>query len=97
MYLAVLDDDNIVKGIKQTKNKIDDSRHVEIDSYDVDLLFRKYDDGDFSDEKHEPETDDNEDESITKKELKEMIEEKDLNQSEAIASIYERLESGGDD
>lgn len=53
-FLAELNDVNICISIKATKDIIDNKKHVIIESMNNDLLWRKYEDGKWSDEKHLP-------------------------------------------
>jgi len=54
MFLAALNDDHICIGVKQTKDMIDDSKHVVIDSLDSYYLYRKYENGKWSEDKFLP-------------------------------------------
>ena len=54
VILAELNENNIVIGLKMVKSMIDDQKHVEIDSMNDDLLFRKYENGQWSEEKFLP-------------------------------------------
>lgn len=52
MRLAVLNDDNICTGYKNVMKMINDGKHIEIDNEDY--LFRKYENGRWSEEKFYP-------------------------------------------
>ncbi|GAB4073241.1 hypothetical protein GCM10028778_08000 [Barrientosiimonas marina] len=67
MFLAVLSDENVCEGVKQTKDFIDDGYHVEIDEMDDDLIGRKYKDGRWSDEKVEDDTEEDDEPSLEDK------------------------------
>lgn len=95
VYQAVLNDDNVCVGLKQTKEKIDDDYHIEIDSMDNDYMWRKYDDGEWSDDKHKPESD-NDTEELTLDDLKKQADDADIDQSEAILELYEMLKKDDD-
>ncbi|MYX18869.1 hypothetical protein GTY77_02085 [Streptomyces sp. SID8380] len=55
VFLAQLNDNNICYGIMQTDSYINDGRHVEIDRLDFDYYgYRKYENGQWSEEKYVP-------------------------------------------
>lgn len=52
---ALLNENNICIGVQQTTSVIDDGKHVEIESFDAEYyLYRKYENGQWSDEKYVP-------------------------------------------
>ncbi|GIO63586.1 hypothetical protein [Paenibacillus cineris] len=54
--LALLNDNNICIGVQQALGMIDDGKHVEIDTNDFDYyVYRKYENGQWSEEKYVPE------------------------------------------
>lgn len=53
--LAELNENNICKGVKQVLEMINDGHHVEIENYDFDYyVYRKYENGQWSEEKFLP-------------------------------------------
>lgn len=53
--LAELNENNVCIGVKQTKNLINDGKHVEIESMDYEYYsYRKYENETWSDEKFMP-------------------------------------------
>lgn len=54
MYLAEINEENICIGVKQVNDYINDGKHIKIDGLDRDYLWRKYEDGDWSEEKYFP-------------------------------------------
>ena len=92
VYLAVLNDENVCIGIKQTKDMIDDGRHVEIPSYDSDYLYKKYENGQWSQEKYPPsetETVETIEEKLGR--LERDFQESKLVQYDALATIFEEI------
>lgn len=55
IYQAVLNDNNVCVGVKQTKGTIDDGKHVVIEDLDSDYIWRKYENEKWSEEKYMPE------------------------------------------
>lgn len=56
-HLAELNQNKICIGTKTVKNFIDDGNHVEISEPNFDhYVWRKYENGEWSEEKYEPET-----------------------------------------
>ena len=57
IHLAELNQNNICIGVKTTKSYINDGKHVEIPEPNFDYyVWRKYENGQWSTEKYEPET-----------------------------------------
>jgi len=57
IHLAELNQNNICIGVKTTKSHINDGKHVEIPEPNFDYyVWRKYENGQWSTEKYEPET-----------------------------------------
>ena len=57
IHLAELNQSNICIGVKTTKSYINDGKHVEIPEPNFDYyVWRKYENGQWSTEKYEPET-----------------------------------------
>jgi hypothetical protein len=55
--LALINENNICIGVQQALSMIDDGRHVEIENYDFDYyVYRKYENGQWSEEKFLPES-----------------------------------------
>ena len=55
IYLAELNENNICIGVKTVKSFIDDGKHVEIPASDFDYYsYRKYENGQWSEEKFMP-------------------------------------------
>lgn len=55
VILAELNENNVCIGVKQTLDMINDGRHVPIDNYDFEYyVYRKYEDGQWSQEKYVP-------------------------------------------
>lgn len=53
---ALLNENNVCVGVQQTTSVIDDGKHVEIESFDAEYyLYRKYENGQWSEEKFLPE------------------------------------------
>lgn len=90
VYQAVLNEDNICVGLKKTKKKIEDGYHVEIENMDSDYIWRKYEDGEWTEEKYKPEQEDND--GITLDDLQKQAESSDLDQVEMLAEVYEKVE-----
>ena len=49
--MVELNENNIAIGLKMVKSEINDHRHVRVDEMDEDILWRKYENGQWSDEK----------------------------------------------
>jgi len=57
IHLAELNENNICIGVKTVLHMIDDGKHVEIPEPNFDYyVWRKYEDGEWSTEKYEPES-----------------------------------------
>lgn len=54
MFLAVLNENNICEAIKMVKIFIDDEKHIEISNMSEDYLYRKYENGVWSEQKFIP-------------------------------------------
>lgn len=54
MHYAEINNDGICISIKTVKNTINDANHIEIESLDFDLLYKKYENGQWSVEKYLP-------------------------------------------
>lgn len=54
MIYVQLDENDIVIGISALSGNVDDSKLVNVEKFDTDYLYRKYENGQFSDEKFEP-------------------------------------------
>lgn len=56
IILAEIDKDNICIGLKRTKEIIEDETHIEIDEYDISILGKRYENGEWKKvEQTEPE------------------------------------------
>jgi len=56
MYYAQINENNICVAISQVAGELNDSKHVPVEGLNEDLLWRKYDNGQWSTEKHIPGT-----------------------------------------
>jgi len=55
-FYAQLDENNICIGISQLSGQVEASNMVPIDNLDIDKIWRKYENGQWSVEKYEPQT-----------------------------------------
>lgn len=55
-FYAQLDENNICIGISQLSGQVEASNMVPIDNLDIDKIWRKYENGQWSAEKYEPQT-----------------------------------------
>ena len=53
-HYAQLNENNICIGISMLSGQVDNPMLIPIDKYDNDYLFRRYEDGQWSEEKYEP-------------------------------------------
>lgn len=53
-YYAQLNENNICIGISMVKNEVNNSNMIEIENYNEDYLFKKYENGQWSAEKYIP-------------------------------------------
>lgn len=88
MFYAQLNENAVVIGITQTSKEIKSANMIEISNYDTDLLGRKYENGEYSEIKYDPET------SVPADELEELKQE---NQElrELLADLTELVLMGG--
>ena len=54
-FYAQLNDENLVVGISQLAGEVENEKLIPIPEFNEDLLFRKYENGNFSEEKYYPE------------------------------------------
>lgn len=86
VYLAQLNENDVCIGIKQTIEMINDGKHVVIDSYNDDYMYRKYENGQWSTEKYIPDSN-----QIKLTEFEEMKQRQELLQE----ALDELLLNGG--
>ena len=55
-YYVTINDEKVVIGISALAGKVDISNMIEVSHMDSDLMFRKYENGVFSDEKYSPDS-----------------------------------------
>lgn len=92
IHLAELNENGICISVKTTKNMIDDGRHVEIETPDFDYyVWRKYENGQWSQEKYPPETESAETIEEKLDRLERDFQESKLVQYDALATIFEEI------
>lgn len=92
IHLAELNENGICISVKTTKNMIDDGRHVEIETPDFDYyVWRKYENGQWSQEKYPPEPPLQETVEEKLARLEQQLQETTLIQYEALATIFEEI------
>ncbi len=57
MYYAQLDENNICMGISRLSGEVNQPNMVRIDEFNENYVWRKYENGEWSAEKYEPQTD----------------------------------------
>lgn len=53
-FYAQLNEHNVCIGVSQLSGPVDNSNMIPIDNMDIDLIWRKYENGQWSEEKYEP-------------------------------------------
>ena len=97
IYLAELNDEGLCVGIKSVL-KFEDhlkANHIQIESMNQELLYRKYENGNWSDIKPLPSIPAEETLNDRFERLEKQIQEDNLMQFEVLATIYEELLSKG--
>ena len=91
-FYAQLNDENICIGVSALKEEIVGADMVEIESLDYDCLWRKYENGEWSEEKYEPEPVEPE-ETIEEKlnRMEQDFQETKLIQYDVLATIFEEI------
>jgi hypothetical protein len=90
-YYAEINGDGLCIGLQTAYKEIDDQRKVEIESHNMDYLWKKYSNGVWSSEKFPPEPLNSESVEEKIERLEQQIQQDNLIQFEVLATIYEEL------
>ena len=91
VFYAQLNENNICVGVSQLSGKVNNYNMIEIDSYDYDYMWKKYENGIWSKEKFEPKSTAPIDEFEQLKLDNEKLKQDNLTTLEACAELYELL------
>jgi len=89
---ALLDSNNVCIGFSELSNEVKSENYIKINIKDDDLIYRKYIDGVWSEEKYippEPEQKETLEEKIER--LEQQRQQDTLTQLEVLATIYEEI------
>lgn len=93
-FYAQLNENNVCVGISQLSGAVESSNMISIATFDPDLLWRKYENGQWSVIKYEPQTTAPLSEFVQVKQRVEQAENDNINTMLALTEIYEMILGG---